>query len=109
MVSRSSASSYNADMISKKAAAKFLTQLQAKAEEFNKLVSTDNGDWVVKGFIDVFKNVYTISGDTKVVSKVIELMLFPHFVAFANEHGFKLALAREQNHYPDLTFIDQKG
>jgi len=96
-------------MISKKAATQFLTQLQAKAVEFNKLVSTDNGDWVVKGFIDVFKNVYTISGDTKVVSKVIELMLFPHFVAFANEHGLKLALAREQNHYPDLTFIDQKG
>lgn len=96
-------------MISKEAAAQFLTQLQAKAQEFNKLVSTDDGDWVVKGFIDVFKNVYTISGDTKVVSKVIELMLFPHFVAFAKEHDLKLALAREQNHYPDLTFITQEG
>ena len=95
------------NMISKETAAEFLVRLQAEAEKFNKLVSTENGEWVVKGFIDVFRNVYTISGDTKVVSKIIELMLFPHFVAFAKEYGLKLVLAREQNHYPDLTFIDE--
>lgn len=94
-------------MISKKPAERFLSLLQAEAEKFNKLVSTANGDWVVKGFIDVFKNVYTISGDTKVISKVVELTLFPHFVEFAKDNGFKLVLAREQNHYPDLTFIDE--
>lgn len=87
----------------------FLAKLQAVAATFNRLVSTDSGDWVVKGFIDIFRNVYTISGDTKVVSKLIELMLFPHFVAFANDHNFKLVLAREQNHYPDLTFVDDSG
>jgi hypothetical protein len=52
---------------SKKAVAKFFTQLQALTEKFNSLVSTNDGDWIVKGFIDVFKNVYTISGDTKVI------------------------------------------
>jgi len=31
-------------MISKKPAEKFLSQLQAEAEKFNKLVSTANGD-----------------------------------------------------------------
>ncbi|MDR3307200.1 MAG: hypothetical protein LBS61_06060 [Endomicrobium sp.] len=36
-----------------------------------------NKDWVTKGFIDIYKNIYTISVDTKVVSKIIELMLFP--------------------------------
>lgn len=35
-------------------------------------ISTSNGDWVVKGFIDVAKNIYTISIDTN----VIPLMLF---------------------------------
>lgn len=54
------------------AAANFLSQLQVEISAFNKLVSTDTGDWIVKGFIDVFKNVYTISADTKVVSKLIE-------------------------------------
>lgn len=33
-------------------------------------------------------------------------MLFPYFVAFAKKHDFKLVLSREQNHYPDLTFVD---
>jgi hypothetical protein len=93
-------------MTSKEPAERFLTQLQTLAEKFNNLVTTANGDWVVKGFIDVFKNVYTISGDTKVISKVVELTLFPHFIEFAKDFGFKVVLAREQNHYPDLTFID---
>jgi hypothetical protein len=93
----------------KESAGQFLPQLQAVAEEFNRLVSTENGDWVIRGFIDIFRNVYTISGDTKVISKVIELMLFPQFVEFARENALKLVLAREQNHYPDLTFIDEAG
>lgn len=87
----------------------FLRNLQEAAKKFDKLVSMDNGDWVVKGFIDVFRNVYTISGDTKVVSKVIELMLFPYFVEFADEHRYHLVLASEQNFYPDMTFIDTDG
>jgi len=90
-------------------AANFLSLLQAETATFNRLVSTDSGDWVVKGFIDIFRNVYTISADTKVVSKLIELMLFPHFVAFAERCKLKLVLAREQNHYPDLTFVDSDG
>jgi hypothetical protein len=48
-------------------------------------------------------------GDTKVVSKLIELMLFPTFAEFAQRNGFKMILPREQNHYPDLTFIDEQG
>jgi len=87
----------------------FLTLLQEEAATFNRLISMDNGDWIVKGFVDIFRNVYTISGDTKVVSKLIEIMLFPRFVAFAERHSFKLVLSREQNHYPDLTFVTENG
>jgi len=95
-------------MISRDAGDRFLLLLQEEATTFNRLISTDNGDWVVKGFIDIFKNVYTISGDTKVVSKLIEIMLFPRFVDFAVRHDLKLVLSREQNHYPDLTFVDEE-
>ncbi|MBI3650493.1 MAG: EcoRV family type II restriction endonuclease [Acidobacteria bacterium] len=93
----------------KQAATAFLKLLQAEIQNLNdkKLISSENGDWVVKGFIDIFKNVYTISGDTKVISKLIELMLFPHFLAFADKHKLKVILSREQNHYPDLTFVDE--
>lgn len=90
-------------------AERFLSLLQEEAATFERLVSTDTGDWIVKGFIDIFQNVYTISADTKVVSKLIELMLFPSFVSFAVKHGFKLVLSREQNHYPDMTFLAEDG
>lgn len=96
-------------MTSPEAAEQFLALLQEEAATFEKLVSTDAGDWIVKGFIDIFQNVYTISADTKVVSKLIELMLFPSFVAFAVRHGLKLVLSREQNHYPDMTFLTEDG
>src|SRR5438874_201774 len=91
------------------AAETFLALLQTEAQKFNRFMSTDDSDWIVKGFIDVFRNIYTISSDTKVVSKLIELMLFPHFVAFSQVNGYRLVLSREQNHYPDLTFIDSTG
>ena len=64
-----------------------------------------SGDWSVKGFIDVAKNIYAISVDTKVVSKIIELMMFPALQKFAKENGFEMVLSVEQNHYPDVTFI----
>lgn len=40
-------------------------------------VSTDDGQWTIKGFIDIYKNIYTISSDTKIVSKILEIHLFP--------------------------------
>ena len=29
---------------------------------------SENDEWTVKGFIDIFKNIYTVSGDTKVIN-----------------------------------------
>lgn len=82
-----------------------LKALQIEAESFNGIVATDKGDWIVKGFIDVSKNIYTISCDTKVVSKVLELLLIPAFENFAIKNNLRLELAPQQNFYPDLTFI----
>lgn len=62
-------------------------------------------EWTIRGFIDIFKNIYTISSDTKIVSKVLELHLFPHFLSFAESIGYDIELATFQNWYPDLTFI----
>ena len=66
-----------------------------------------NDEWTIKGFIDIFKNIYTISSDTKIVSKVLELHLFPQFLVFAEQAGYELELAAHQNYYPDLTFISK--
>lgn len=68
----------------------------------------EKGDeWTIRGFIDIFKNIYTISSDTKIVSKVLELHLFPHFLVFAEKIGYDIELATCQNWYPDLTFISK--
>ncbi len=85
----------------------FLEKLQAHAESFAKAVATNEGDWIIKGFIDVYRRIYTISVDTKIVSKVLELLLFPMFVEFGKTHGLKIELCPQQNFYPDLTFTHE--
>jgi hypothetical protein len=85
-----------------------LIALQKEVEDFNKIIATEKGDWIVKGFIDIFKNIYTITIDTKVVSKVMEILLIPAFERFANKNDLKLELPPQQNFYPDLTFISNK-
>lgn len=83
---------------------RFLSLLQAHTESFAKAVATHEGEWIIKGFIDVYKRIYTISVDTKIVSKVLELLLFPMFVKFANDNDMAYELPPQQNFYPDVTF-----
>jgi hypothetical protein len=48
-----------------------LKSLNEFVEDLKKHVSTET-EWTVKGFIDIYKNIYTISSDTKIVSKFLE-------------------------------------
>lgn len=89
--------------------AEFKGQLEIFTDKLEKYVSTENGDWSVKGFIDVYKNIYTISSDTKIVSKILEIHIFPQILQFAEEYGYKILLTEHQNHYPDLTFIKKEN
>lgn len=84
----------------------FRTRLLKYVDQFNSAVSTDEGDWIVKGFIDIAKNIYTISVDTKVVSKIMEILLFPKICEFVQENNYKMVLSKEQNFYPDMSFVD---
>ncbi|MFM7908125.1 MAG: type II restriction endonuclease [Microcystis sp.] len=43
--------------------------------------------------------------DTKIISKILELLLFPIFDNFARCNQLKIELVSQQNFYPDLTFI----
>lgn len=87
----------------------FIKKLKEAVDSFSSKVSTKDGQWVVKGFIDVYKHIYTISSDTKVVSKIIELYIFPLLYQFAQDNDLTLELTKEQNFYPDITFIDNEG
>ena len=87
----------------------FRATLAADFKTFAQTLGTDTGDWVVKGFIDVYRNIYTISVDTKVISKLIELMLIPVIMQYAQRHSYELILSEHQNHYPDVSLIAPDG
>lgn len=85
----------------------FFDLLTKEVNTYKTFLETDNNDWIVKGFIDINKNVYTITNDTKVVSKIIEILLIPKLEIFAKHNGLILELPSTQNFYPDLTFRDK--
>ena len=84
---------------------KITRKLEKFVTELRDHISSGDGQWTIKGFIDIFKNVYTISSDTKIVSKILEIHLFPKILAFAQTNGYKVVLAEHQNYYPDISFI----
>ena len=57
------------------------------------LVMKNTLDWSIKGFIDSNKTIYTITKDTKVISKIIEIMFFPKILNFAQKFGYDVKLA----------------
>lgn len=73
------------------------------------VIATGKNEWIVKGFIDIYKKVYPMTSDTKVISKIIELMIYPEIIKFAQKNHYKIVLAEHQNHYPDLTFINENS
>ena len=86
----------------------FLQELKIFVERLAEKIS-QNGEWTMRGVIDILKKIYPLPPDTKVVSKILELHLFPHFFNFAESVNFDLELAEHQNWYPDLTFISKEN
>lgn len=87
----------------------FQRLLTEEVRTYKDFLETNNCDWIVKGFIDIDQNVYTISNDTKVISKIIEIILIPKLEDFAKRNGLSLEFPSAQNFYPDLTFKDMSG
>ena len=87
----------------------FIKKLKKFAETLTEYVSTNSGEWTIKGFIDIEKQIYTISSDSKIISKILEIQLFPKFKEFANKNGYNIILAEKQNWYPDLSFVNKKN
>jgi hypothetical protein len=85
----------------------FLQKLKTFSKSLTDYVSNNSGDWKIKGFIDIEESVYTISSDSKIISKILEIQLFPKFKEFADEIGFEIVLAEKQNWYPDLSFVSK--
>ena len=92
----------NRDLQIKQEFFRALTRFVSSLDEH---VSTDDGQWSIKGFIDVCRNIYTISSDTKIISKILEIHLFPRILSFAKDIGYRVVLAEHQNYYPDISFV----
>lgn len=88
---------------------RFIQLLREAVTDFTPAISCADGSWAVKGFIDIHKTIYTISTDTKIVSKILELYIFPKILDFANRNELEIELTKEQNFYPDITFKDKEG
>ena len=84
----------------------FLKALKAFVATLTTEISL-NDEWTMRGVIDIFKEVYPLPSDTKVLSKIFELHLLPHFLQFAKIGKFRLEPAEHQNWYPDLTFVSK--
>jgi hypothetical protein len=80
--------------------------VQEHASSFANAVAMNEGEWIIKGFIDIYRRIYTISVDTKIISKVMELLLYPMFIEFARKHSLRIELSSQQNFYPDMSFMD---
>ena len=87
---------------------KFEAILKAFVSTLQTDISGEDGQWTIKGFIDLYKNIYTISSDTKIVSKILEIHIFPKLLEFSENHGYKIILADHQNYYPDISFVDKR-
>ena len=84
----------------------FKEKLKKFVKSLSQYMLEDNNQWTIKGFIDVYKNIYTISADTKLVSKILEIHLLPQLLRFAENNGYRIVLADHQNYYPDFSFIE---
>ena len=47
---------------------------------YKSFLETENNQWIVKGFIDINKNVYTITNDTKLYLKLLRSFSFPNWI-----------------------------
>jgi hypothetical protein len=85
----------------------FRSQLLPYLSDLQHRLIDHQGHWAVKGFVDVYRNIYSLSLDTKVLSKVMEWAIMPSLLRFARAEGYKIIPAQAQNHYPDVSFVSQ--
>lgn len=62
-------------------------------------------EWHIKGVVDGKGNLYTISNDTKLISKVFELVAFPVIIEAVETYIDGCESEERQTVYPDLTLM----
>jgi len=62
-------------------------------------------EWHIKGVVNGKGNLYTVSNDTKLISKVFELVSFPVIIEAVKPYIKRWESEERQTFYPDLTLI----
>ena len=62
-------------------------------------------EWRIKGVVDSEGRLYTLSNDTKLISKVFELVSFPVISEALRPYNVQIEAEKRQTVYPDLTVI----
>ncbi len=88
---------------------RFQESLKRYFKNFFSVLATEDGDWTVKGFIDLYKNIYAISDNAELISKIIELMILPIIMQFAKDNEYEILLGPHPTYYPDITAIDKES
>ncbi|WP_235852438.1 EcoRV family type II restriction endonuclease [Helicobacter vulpis] len=76
-------------------------------EKLKEQICQPDHQWKIKGFIDSERRLFSLSNDTKVVSKILEIHMFLYILEFAEDCGFDVVLPSHQNYYPDLSFVSK--
>ncbi len=82
----------------------FKQKLHEFAQDLKNYITNRNWEWSMKWFIDESRTIFWLSSDTKLLSKIFEIHIFPAIVNFANHNWYNIEFTEHQNHYPDLTF-----
>lgn len=68
----------------------FRSALKIFVEKLTKYVSTDTGEWTVKGFIDVYKNIYRFLPTQRLCQKYLRFIYFLRFFNLQSKMDIRL-------------------
>jgi hypothetical protein len=69
----------------------------------------EDGHWSIRSIVDNEMNMFTLTTDTKVTSKIFEMQILPYLIAACAERNWELIQADHQNTYPDFSIRTGDG
>ena len=75
----------------------------------NKHLPSDEKDWILLGFINQEKQIYTFGNDSKIIGRLFEVLVTNILETAAAELEYTLGESKVQTVYPDFYFIKPDG
>lgn len=78
-------------------------------ETVYKHLPREEKDWILTGFINQDKDIYTFGNDSKIIGRLFEVLAFDALNSAAKELGYVLGESEKQTVYPDFYFQKPDG